>query len=63
MITGENLLNREKAKMLLKWVNENKYMDELDIDLVERTLAYMTVYNDGKVIVKLVEGTEIQMRN
>jgi len=34
-------------------------MEELDVDIVERTLGYITVFEDGKIIVKLVEGTEI----
>lgn len=62
MLVGENLLNREKAKMLLSWIDKKKKMEGLDVDLVQRTLGYITVFNDGKIFITLVEGTEIKMK-
>lgn len=60
MIKGENLLNREKAKILLRWVEKATPMVRFDNDLIQKTLSHITVFKDGRLLITLVEGTQIK---
>lgn len=60
MTRGSDILKREKAKILLRWIEKAEPMVKLEYDIVQKTLSHITVFNDRRLLFTLVEGTEIE---
>ncbi|MPN61029.1 hypothetical protein SDC9_208763 [bioreactor metagenome] len=57
---NDNLLQRYKAKQFIEIINNAEHMESFDMDLYFRIIEKMTVFKGEKVIVTLLEGTEIE---
>ena len=56
----EDLFKRYKAKQFIEIVNTEGRIDEIDEGLVNKMLYNIVVKEDGNLIVRFVEGTEIE---
>lgn len=59
-LVGDNLLQRYKARQFIEMITEAKVMVEFDIDLYFALVEKMTVYDGGRVVVSLLDGTSIE---
>jgi site-specific DNA recombinase len=60
-IKSENVLVRYKAKQFMKIIEKAEVIKEFDKDLYYMVIEKMTVYQGNKIIVTLLEGTEIEV--
>lgn len=59
-LESENILQRYKARQLIK-IAENAYLiEEFDMDLFFKIIEKMTVIEGEKIVVTLLEGTQIE---
>lgn len=54
-----NALVRYKAKQFVRIITEYKPIDEFDIDLYFALVEKVTVYDGGRLVVSLLDGTDI----
>jgi len=59
-LDDDNLLKRYKARQFIGMITEAEVMTEFDIDLYFALVEKMTVYDDGRVIVSLLDGTAVE---
>jgi site-specific DNA recombinase len=57
---SENVLVRYKTKQFIRIIKNAEQIKELDIDIYYRVIEKMTVYKGNKIIVTLLDGTEIE---
>ena len=56
---GEDLLARFRAIDFMKLTEHTQPIQELDVDLMLRTLDHIKVYESGVVVAVFLDGTEI----
>ena len=57
---NDNLLRRYKARQFIGIIMEAEVMVEFDVGLYFAMVEMMTVYDGGRVIVSLLDGTELE---
>lgn len=60
-LKSDNLLQRYKAKQFMRIIENAGPIDEFDMDLFFRIIEKMTVFEGEKIIVTLLDGTEIEV--
>jgi len=60
-LKSDNLLQRYKAKQFIEIISSSEIMKEFDMDLFFRIVEKMTVFEGKRVIVSLLDGTEIEV--
>lgn len=55
-----DVLKKYKAKQFIKIFENAEMLEEFDLDLYYKLIEKMTVYQDNKIIVTLLDGTEIE---
>ncbi|WAG61796.1 hypothetical protein LL037_16580 [Clostridium estertheticum] len=58
---SENLLRRYKADEFIKMIAEAEPIKEFDIDIYFKMIEKMIVFEGNKIIVTLLDGTEIEV--
>ena len=59
---SENALVRYKAKQLIGVITEAAMINKIDIDLYFAMVEKMTVFDDGRIIVSLLDGTDVECK-
>lgn len=59
---GEDLLVRFRAMDFMEITKEAQPLQEVDIDLMLRTVEYIRVYESGMVVTVFLDGTEIEWK-
>lgn len=59
-LKSDSLLQRDKAKQFMKKIENAEPIEEFDMDLYFSIIEKMTVFEDKKIIVMLLDGTEIE---
>ena len=54
------MLVRYKAKQFIGLITKTEIIDEFDVDLYFALVEKITVYNGGRLIVSLLDGTEVE---
>ncbi|MBP2652169.1 MAG: Recombinase, partial [Firmicutes bacterium] len=57
---SDNLLQRYKAKQFIGILTKAGVIDKFDIDLYFALVEKITVYNGGRLIVSLLDGTDVE---
>lgn len=60
MVKSENVLVRYKAQQFIKVLEKAGVLEEFDMDLFFKIVEKMTVFDREKIIVSLLDGTEIE---
>ncbi|WP_245331584.1 recombinase family protein [Clostridium algifaecis] len=60
-LKSDNLLQRYKAKQFMRIIENAEPIEEFDMDLFFRIIEKMTVFEGEKIIVTLLDGTEIEV--
>ena len=60
MRESDNLLQRYKAKQFSKIITETGKINEFDVDLYFALTEKVVVHNNGRLIVSLLDGTEVE---
>lgn len=60
-LKSDNLLQRYKAKQFMRIIENAESIEEFDMDLFFRIIEKMTVFEGEKIIVTLIDGTEIEV--
>lgn len=59
-LVDDDLLKRYKVKQFIRIMMESEIMTEFGIDLYFTLIEKMTVYDDARVVVRLLDGTELE---
>ncbi|WP_352418017.1 hypothetical protein [Proteiniborus sp.] len=59
-MTIHNLLVRYKSKQFIEILEDAKPLEEFDIDLFFKIIEKITVFKEEKIIVTLLDSTEIE---
>jgi len=59
-LVGDDLLKRYKARQFIRMMAEAEVMTEFDINLYFALVEKMTVFDGGRVVVSLHEGTDLE---
>ena len=59
-LEDDNLLQRYKARQFIGIITEAEVMTEFDVELYFALVEKMTVFDGGRVVVSLLDGTEIE---
>lgn len=59
-LKSENALVRCKAKQFMKTIEKAELIKEFDVDLFFRIVEKMTIFDGKKIIVTLIDGTEVE---
>lgn len=57
---NDDLLTAYRARDFLGLTENQKQIDKVDTDFMIRVLDNITIYENGKIIIKLFDGTEIE---
>jgi site-specific DNA recombinase len=60
MKDSEDLLIRYRAREFMKIIENAEKIDEFDIDLYFKLIEKMKVFDKGKIVLYLLDGTEIE---
>jgi hypothetical protein len=60
-LKSDNLLQRYKAKQFVRIIENAEPIEEFDMDLFFRIIEKMTVFEGQKIIVTVLDGTEIEV--
>ena len=60
-ISSENILVRYRSKQFIKIIKEAEQIKEFDVNLFLKIIEKMTVFEGEKIIVSLLDGTEIEV--
>lgn len=60
-LKSDNLLQRYKANQFMIIIENAELIEEFDMDLFFRIIEKMTVFEGKKIIVTLIDGTEIEV--
>jgi len=55
-----DVLKKYKAKQFIKIIENAEMIEEFDIDIYYKIIEKITVHQDNKIIVVLLDGTEIE---
>ncbi|MCD8502746.1 MAG: zinc ribbon domain-containing protein [Bacillaceae bacterium] len=61
-LSGENLLEKYKAKQFIEIITKSKPITQFDANLFFAITEKMTVLKEGMLIVTLLDGTEIECK-
>jgi hypothetical protein len=56
----DDLLTAYRARDFLKLTENSEHIDKFDTDFMIRVLDNITIYENGKIIIKFYDGTEIE---
>lgn len=59
-LASGNLLQRYKARQFIGMMVEAELLTEFDVDLYFMLVEKMTVYDGGRVIISLLDGTSVE---
>lgn len=59
-LISENVLTRYKSKQFIKIIENAKPITEFDTDLFFRIIEKMTAFEGKKIIITLLDGTDIE---
>lgn len=59
-LKSDNFLQRYKAKQFIEIINNVELIEGFDMEIYFRIVEKMTVYEGKKIIVTLLDGTEIE---
>ncbi|OYP41234.1 hypothetical protein CG709_04970 [Lachnotalea glycerini] len=62
-IQGENLLEGYRAGRFIEYTEGAEPLTEMDTNFMLKTLDYIKVFGDGKLVVVFLDGTEIECKN
>lgn len=57
---GDDLLTAYRARDFLKLTENPEHIDKVDTNFIIRILDNITIYENGKIIIKFFDGTEIE---
>lgn len=57
---GNDLLTAYRARDFLRLTENQKEIDKVDTDFVIRVLDNITVYENGRIVIRFLDGTEIE---
>lgn len=60
-LKSDNLLQRYKAKQFMRIIENAEPIEEFDMDLVFRIIEKMTVFEEQKIVITLLDRTEIEV--
>ncbi len=60
-LKSDNLLQRYKAKQFMRILAEAETIEKFDMDLFFRIIEKMTVFEGQKIIVTLLDCTEVEV--
>lgn len=60
-LKSENVLVRYRSKQFIKIIEEAEPITEFDVNLFLKLIENMTVFEGEKIIVSLLDGTEIEV--
>lgn len=60
-LNNENVLVRYRAKLFMGILANAEPIEEFDVDMYFRIIEKMTVFDGEKIIVSLLDGTEIEV--
>ncbi|WP_315166548.1 hypothetical protein [Metaclostridioides mangenotii] len=60
-LKSDNLIQRYKAKQFMRIIENAEPIEEFDMDLFFRIIEKMTVFEGEKIIVTLLDGTELEV--
>lgn len=60
-LKSENVLVRYKSKQFIKIIENAEPIKEFDVNLFLKIIEKMTVFEGQKIIVTLLDGTEIEV--
>ncbi len=60
-LNNENVLVRYRAKLFMGILADAEPIEEFDVDMYFRIIEKMTVFDGEKIIVSLLDGTEIEV--
>lgn len=60
-LRNDNVLARYKSKQFIKIIEKSEPIEEFDVNLFLKVIEKMTVFEGGKIIVSLLDGTEIEV--
>jgi site-specific DNA recombinase len=58
---SEDVLKKYKAKQFIKVIENAEILEEFDMDLFFKIVEKMTVFGGERIIVSLLDGTEIEV--
>lgn len=58
---SDNLLQRYKSKQFIKIIENTRIIEEFDMDLFFMIIEKMIVFEEQKIIVSLLDGTEVEV--
>ena len=61
VLLGETALTRYKAKQFIRILTNAGAISEFDMDLYYKFVGKMIVYQGNKIIISLLDGTEIEV--
>lgn len=59
-VNGDDLLIAYRARDFLKLTETSEHIDKVDTDFMIRVLDNITIYENGKIIIKFYDRTEIK---
>jgi hypothetical protein len=60
-LKSENVLVRYRSKQFIKIIEKAEPIEEFDVNLFLRIIERLTVFEGEKIIVSLLDGTEIEV--
>ena len=60
MLESDNALVRYNARQFIEMIAEADRVDEFDVDLYFALTEKVVVHNNGRLIVSLLDGTEVE---
>ena len=60
---SKNLLEGYRAEKFIEYTDGAETLTEMDTDLMLKTLDHIKVFEDGTLLVVLLDGTEIECKN
>lgn len=60
-LKSDNLLQRYKAKQFMRILADAEPIEEFDMDLFFRVIEKMAVFEGKKIIITLLDGTEVEV--
>lgn len=60
-LKSENVLVRYRAKQFIEIIKDAEKVEDFDMDMYFRLVEKMTVFEGEKIIVSLLDGTEVEV--
>jgi len=59
---GDNLLEAYRAERFIEYTSQEEPLTEMDIDFMLKVLSHITIYEDGKLTIVFLDGTEVELK-